>query len=158
AGGNRRAVGGRAGRLGHARRHDRYRPSQGPMTDKSAIADSFVADADSAAALPRANGELVFEEPWESRAFGVAVALSERNAFAWDRFRQELIAEIAGWEREHGERDLAGWSYYQRWLASLEHLLLADGLLEAGEIDARMAELEEHDEHEHDHDHQHDHH
>ena len=127
------------------------------MTDKSAIADSLVAEGDSAAAPPRSNGELVFEEPWESRAFGVAVALSERNAFEWERFRRGLIAEITRWEREHGERDRAGWSYYQRWLASLEHLLLADGLLEAGEIDARMAELEEHDEHDHDHRH-HNHH
>jgi nitrile hydratase accessory protein len=129
------------------------------MTGKSAIADSLEADADGAAALPRSNGELVFEEPWESRAFGVAVALSERNAFEWERFRQELIAEIAAWEREHGGRDLAEWSYYRRWLASLEHLLLADGLLGADEIAARMAELEEQDEHEHDHNHDHhDHH
>ena len=29
---------------------------------------------------PRANGELVFEAPWESRAFGVAVALHESGA------------------------------------------------------------------------------
>jgi nitrile hydratase accessory protein len=103
----------------------------------------------------------VFEAPWESRAFGVAVALSERDAFAWERFRQELIAEIAGWERQHGERDLAGWSYYERWLASLEHLLVGDGLLGAAEIEARMAELAEHDAHEHDHehgDHHHHHH
>jgi nitrile hydratase accessory protein len=128
------------------------------MTGKSSIADALAADAESAAAPPRANGELVFEEPWESRAFGVAVALSERDAFEWERFRQELIAEIGAWEREHGERDLAGWSYYERWVASLEHLLLADGLLDADEIAARMAEIEAHDEHEHDHEHGHDHH
>jgi nitrile hydratase accessory protein len=122
------------------------------MTQKSSIADALAADAAGPAAPPRSNGELVFESPWESRAFGVAVALSERDAFEWERFRQELIAEIAAWEREHG--DPAAWSYYERWLASLEHLLLADGLLDAAEIDARMASLEEHDEHEHDHHHE----
>ena len=126
------------------------------MTGKSAIADSLVADADGGAAPPRSNGELVFEEPWESRVFAVAVALSERDAFEWERFRRELIAEITGWEREHGQRDLSGWSYYQRWLASLEHIVVGDGLLDAGEIEARMAELEAHDEHDHDHgDHHH---
>ena len=93
--------------------------------------------------LPRRNGELVFEEPWESRAFGVAVALSERDAFEWERFRQELIAEIGAWQRKD-------WNYYERWLAALERVLLADGLLDGTEIAARMAELEEHDEHEHD--------
>ena len=114
-------------------------------------------DVEGPAAPPRSNGELVFESPWESRAFGVAVALSERDALAWERFRQELIAEIGAWEREHGADDV-GWSYYERWLASLEHVLLADGLLAEAEIEARMAELEEHDEHEHDDDHDHHHH
>ena len=102
------------------------------------------------AAPPRANGELVFEEPWESRAFGVAVALSERDAFEWKRFRQELIDEIGARQGEH-------WSYYERWLNALQHVLLADGMLDEAEIEARMAELEEHDEHEHDHDHDHHH-
>jgi nitrile hydratase accessory protein len=128
------------------------------MSGTDSIADALVADAGTTASPPRSNGELVFETPWESRAFGVAVALSERDAFEWERFRAQLIAEVAAWEREHGERDSAGWSYYERWLASLEQVLLADGLLEEGEIDARMAEIAEHDEHEHDHPHSDDHH
>jgi len=103
-------------------------------------------DVDGPAAPPRANGELVFEEPWESRAFGVAVALSDGETFEWERFRQELISEIGAWQGEE-------WSYYERWLAALEHLLLADGLLDAADIEARMAEIREHDEHDHDHDH-----
>ena len=37
---------------------------------------SLAADG-GAAAPPRSNGELVFEAPWESRSFGMAVALSE---------------------------------------------------------------------------------
>jgi len=111
-----------------------------------------VIEIEGAAAPPRANGELVFEEPWQSRAFGVAVALSERDDFEWERFRQELIGEIGAWD---GER----WSYYERWLAALQRVLLADGLLDEAEIEARMAEIEEHDEHEHDdHDHHHHHH
>jgi nitrile hydratase accessory protein len=110
-----------------------------------------VIEIEGTAAPPRANGELVFEEPWQSRAFGVAVALSERDDFEWERFRQELIAEIGAWEGDD-------WSYYERWLAALQRVLLADGLLDDAEIEARMAELEEHDEHEHDHDHHHHHH
>jgi nitrile hydratase accessory protein len=101
-------------------------------------------------ALPRSNGELVFEAPWESRAFGVAVALSDHDTFEWERFRQELIGEIGAWDGEH-------WSYYERWLAALEHVLLADGVLEEAEIEARMGEIEEHDHHEHDHGHEHEH-
>ena len=103
-------------------------------------------DLDGPAAPPRSNGELVFEEPWESRAFGVAVALSDGDALEWERFRQELIAEIGAWRGDD-------WSYYERWLAALEHVLLADGVLEAAEIETRMEVIDEHDHHDHDHDH-----
>ena len=34
-------------------------------------------DIEGPAAPPRSNGELVFAEPWESRAFGMAVTLYE---------------------------------------------------------------------------------
>ena len=43
------------------------------------------------------------------------------------------------------------WSYYERWLAALEHVLLDDGVLDKAEIEARMAEIEDHDHHDHDH-------
>ena len=32
-------------------------------------------------ALPRENGELVFQAPWEARAFGLAVALNEKDLY-----------------------------------------------------------------------------
>ena len=38
------------------------------------------------AAVPRKNGELVFETPWESRSFGIAVALSKSGVFDWEEF------------------------------------------------------------------------
>ncbi len=132
------------------------------MSGGFSIADALVADADGPAAPPRSNGELVFEAPWESRAFGVAVALSEGRAFEWEQFRQKLIAEIGSWETEHADDPAARWSYYERWLASLERLLLDDRILSEDEIQRRIAHLEHldaHDhEHEHEHEHEHDHH
>ena len=50
-------------------------------------------------ALPRRNGELVFEEPWEGRAFGLAVAMNERGVYDWADFRDRLVAETAADER-----------------------------------------------------------
>ena len=47
------------------------------------------------AAPPRANGELVFDEPWQARAFGMAVALLERDGRGWDAFRAHLVPAIA---------------------------------------------------------------
>jgi nitrile hydratase accessory protein len=106
--------------------------------------DRRIALMDGEAALPRKNGELVFEAPWEGRAFGLAVALSDARAFAWDDFRDRLIAQIA--------RDEAAGhptTYYERWLAALESLLLDRGLVTGGEVAARVKEIAEEDEHGH---------
>ena len=111
---------------------------------------AVLVDREGPAAPPRANGELVFEAPWESRAFGVAVALCERRGYAWDTFRSRLIAEIAAWEARHAGEAGAEWSYYERWLASLERLLLDEGLVSVAELAARTAEVVHKAEHEHD--------
>ena len=95
-------------------------------------------DVEGAAAPPRQNGELVFAAPWESRLFGITLALHERGLFDWEEFRAELIAEIARWERA---ADGAEWSYYERWQVALERVLAAKGLCGAAELDARAGEL-----------------
>ena len=86
------------------------------------------------AALPRRNGELVFDEPWESRAFGLAVAMNESGVYDWGDFRDVLVAETADGEW-HGEP--AG--YYERWLRALERLSLDRGLVTPAELEARTA-------------------
>ncbi len=97
-------------------------------------------DMEGPAAPPRKNGELVFEAPWESRAFGMTVALQARGLFAWDDFRASLIEEIRTWEREaEGGGEAQSWSYYACWLAALERLLVKKGLCELAEIDEREA-------------------
>jgi nitrile hydratase accessory protein len=120
------------------------------------IAERLAAADGGPAAPPRSNGELVFEAPWESRSFGMAVALSEAGTCDWESFRRRLIDEIGLWERDHAGEPGARWSYYQCWLGSLEGLLIEDRLLTPAEIEARVVRLEQHDEHEHEHEH-HDH-
>lgn len=95
--------------------------------------------AEGAAAPPRQNGELLFQAPWESRVFGITVALCQQGAVAWREFQQALIAEIAAWERQHP--DGAGWHYYARWQAALERLLARKGLCDRRELGARTREL-----------------
>ena len=68
---------------------------------------------------PRQNGELVFREPWEARAFGLAVALAETEVLSWDFFRKNLIVEVAARERSLKDSGEA-WSYYESWLVALE--------------------------------------
>ncbi len=105
-----------------------------------AKAERLVADMSGAAALPRKNGELVFETPWESQAFGMAIALSDRGHYDWEEFRQRLISEIGGWERSD-EDERAVWNYYRHWLASFEALVKERGLLSEEEINERASEF-----------------
>ena len=114
--------------------------------------------------LPRKNGELVFEAPWEARAFGVAVALCREHGLDWEEFRSRLIAEIGAWEAEHGSVQDGtfdeGWSYYERWLAALERLVVERGLVAPADLEARTTDIahaadHQHDDHDHDHDHDH---
>ena len=47
------------------------------------------------AALPHANGELVFDAPWQGRVFGTAVGLVQGLGLEWDEFRTRLVAALA---------------------------------------------------------------
>jgi len=60
-----------------------------------AAPDPRITAMDEQVALPRKNGELVFEAPWEARAFGLAVALNEAGVYPWRDFSQGLAAETA---------------------------------------------------------------
>ena len=107
------------------------------MTDPGGHADvAYLLDSTGPAAPPRDNGELVFAAPWESQAFGVAMALHEVGAFDWEDFRQQLIAEIGDWEAAAG-RDREDWSYYRCWLRALERLLTDRGLVAGEDLRAR---------------------
>src|SRR5919197_6696815 len=103
-----------------------------------AVPDPHIATMDEQVALPRKNGELVFEAPWEARAFGLAVALTEQRRYTWDEFRSRLEAELGT-----GPEDGTPSDYYQRWLASFERILVEKGLLGRDEIETRTAELAE---------------
>ena len=96
--------------------------------------DKQIANMAEGIALPRKNGELVFEAPWEGRAFGMAVALNENGEYEWSEFQSLLAAEIANAESSDSS------TYYERWLVSLEKLLLDKGMLEAKELEARTTE------------------
>jgi len=107
----------------------------------SAQTERLIAQMEGTAALPRQNGELVFQAPWESRAFGMAVALYEQGRYQqWDDFRSRLIEEIAVWEQQQSVREVP-WHYYARWLAAFERLVVEKGLLSTEDIEARTAEV-----------------
>jgi nitrile hydratase accessory protein len=100
---------------------------------------AYLLDASGPAAPPRDNGELVFSAPWESRAFGLALALTDAGLIDWEDFRQALIGEIREWEAAHPSGE--GWSYYACWVRALERTVSANGLVGADDLAGRAAML-----------------
>lgn len=112
---------------------------------------------------PTENGEPVFKEPWEAQAFSLVIALHESGVFSWSEWSDALaqairrdlhpggledvvqrVSEAVGedvgdktsdqMEEKEDRRD----SYYQHWLAALEHLAIVKGLSGAGELALRV--------------------
>ncbi|MGH3636958.1 nitrile hydratase accessory protein [Mycobacterium sp.] len=77
--------------------------------------------------LPRDNGELVFDAPWQARALAIALALVEKLDVPWDVFRRRLIAKIA----EDPQRP-----YYDSWAKALESMVIELDLATRGALDA----------------------
>jgi hypothetical protein len=86
-----------------------------------------------AAALPRQNGELVFEAPWQGRVLGMALGVVHERGIEWEEFRRRLIAAI--------EAD-ATRPYYESWTAALTALVVDLRLASVEDLEVRAARME----------------
>jgi nitrile hydratase accessory protein len=81
-----------------------------------------------------------FDEPWQARAFGIAVALYDDGAgFEWSAFQERLIEEVQADDPEVDDAAALEGVYYEQWLAALERLLVEDGVIDPGELEDRAA-------------------
>jgi nitrile hydratase accessory protein len=87
---------------------------------------------------PDDGDQLSFSEPWELRAFALAVAAYHRGLYDWSEFQLALIGAIRRWE---GDPEREPWQYYERWLEALETVLSGTGVLAGTELDGRTAEV-----------------
>ena len=93
------------------------------------------------ASIPRNADGPVFGAPWEAEAFALALALHERGLFAWTEWAAALGDEIKK-AQAAGDPD-TGETYYHHWLATLERIVAAKGLADAGLL-ARTRDAWEH--------------
>ncbi len=77
--------------------------------------------------LPRDNGALVFEEPWQGQVFGMGVVVLERTGASWAEFREHLVRAVAQHHETPDETPTT--AYYTAWLDALESLLRDRGVL-----------------------------
>lgn len=80
------------------------------------------------ASLPRDNGELVFDAPWQGRVLAMALAVVEERGLEWDDFRRRLIAAIEADPRR---------PYYESWTVALTDLVVDVGIVTDDEVAAR---------------------
>lgn len=74
------------------------------------------------------DGEPVFAEPWEGRAFAMAVDLVARTGRPWDDFRAHLVAAVTAEPHR---------PYYESWVVALEALARDEGV-SPDELDRRQ--------------------
>ncbi|WP_115863754.1 nitrile hydratase accessory protein [Halorussus litoreus] len=112
------------------------------MTDSTSERDSTPEPGDDAP---------TFDAPWQARAFALAVTLTDERddeAVSWDEFQRRLVAEVdadtAGTGAESNDRgsDDPEAVYYDQWLGALEGLLVDRGLLDPGDLAARVEAFE----------------
>ena len=111
-------------------------------------------DTEGPGAPPRANGELVFTEPWQSRLFATTMQLRQIGCIEWEQFRQGLISQIATHEATLGATQ--DYDYWGCWQQALEELLAKTETVSASEL-GRTVETLAGRPAGHDHDHDHDH-
>jgi nitrile hydratase accessory protein len=86
------------------------------------------------------DGDATFAEPWQARAFALAVSVTDEDTDsgvgAWTEFQERLVAEI---EEAESAADLVSpddpaplegdeSDYYQQWLSALEDLLVTEAV------------------------------
>ena len=97
------------------------------------IADAATLDATgSVPSIPRNAEGPVFAAPWQAEAFALALQLHERGVFSWTEWAATLGDEIKK-AQAAGDPD-TGETYYHHWLATLERIVAAKGLADAGAL------------------------
>ena len=84
------------------------------------------------APFPMVDGEPVFAEPWEGRAFAMAVDVVSRCGLPWEAFRSRLVAAIAADPHR---------PYYESWVVALEELVVATGAVSDAELADRRQDV-----------------
>ena len=79
--------------------------------------------------VPRDEEGPVFAEPWQAKGFSMVVALHEKGHLSWSDWTAALSAEIAAAPDD---------DYYDCWLAALEKMAVAKGLIASNELVSRL--------------------
>ncbi|MDA3040819.1 MAG: nitrile hydratase accessory protein [Actinomycetota bacterium] len=108
--------------------------------DPAATAPGVDLAMEGPAAPPRLNGELVFDAPWQTRAFGMAAALVEAGQVEWTHFQAALITRVRLADSSAMDTGVPS-VYWQCWLDSLGDLATDGRLIDASAWSDRSERL-----------------
>jgi nitrile hydratase accessory protein len=117
----------------------RRAPDRPPDLAGRRAIERLLGDLPDAGAIPRKEGELAFDAPWEVRALGMAVKLHGEGHFPWADFQSQLVNAIGEWEQAPSG-DRPEWSYYRYFVRALERLAEERGLVDRDELEVRTQE------------------
>ena len=99
------------------------------VTDPRATLAEITAQCGSGFIPPScAEGQGVFEQPWQATAFALTVALHQQGLFGWPDWAETLGRHIAA------DQDDDGRHYYDHWLDALEEMIERYRLGDAHEL------------------------
>jgi nitrile hydratase accessory protein len=75
------------------------------------------------------NQEIIFNNPWEAKAFALVVQMHQENHYEWAEWAAQLSAEIKSVGEEQSGED-----YYLLWLKAAESLVVKKGLCKQDEL------------------------
>lgn len=96
---------------------------------------TFLAEARALAESFRAASGPAFAEPWQARAFAIAVVASQHGCFSWSEWTHSLGRELQ--RASDTDPEAAESNYFDCWLSALQSLLLAKGAVGQAELHER---------------------
>jgi len=96
---------------------------------------SFFAQAKAFAESLGSGPGVEFAEPWQARAFAIAVVASQQGCFSWSEWTHSLGREL----QRASDRDprAAEGNYFDCWLSALQSLLVSKGAVRQAELHER---------------------
>lgn len=107
------------------------------MTDE---VDRTITEIKDSVDPPQRGDQLVFDAPWQARAFGLVVTLYRQGLFEWNEFQSRLIEQVQAGAFEEQEEDPES-IYYRQWIAAFEQLLADKNLLDEMDLNERTLEF-----------------
>lgn len=83
-------------------------------------------------AAPAVQSDPAFAEPWQARAFAIAILASRQGCFTWSEWTHALSRELQRASAAGARPAQAG--YFECWLAALQSLLVGKGAVGQGEL------------------------